>query len=149
MKKGETMLLLWKAHTGTASSNPGRMHDWWGMSGAPAITPHSLLFIWSFRAGTIFIRLNITSLYVRFWRTKTVPALKGLVRQSLNLPLWSKQRYVFIVILIQYKPRMRIAVANIRLIVDENDLKCGANEKHDIVRGTPFIIKPVAWLLYF
>ena len=33
----------------------------------------------SFSAGTFFRRQNLTSLDVRFWRLKTVPALKGLI----------------------------------------------------------------------
>ena len=39
----------------------------------------------SFSAGTVFIRQNLTSVDVRFWRIKTVPALKGLTRHSLVL----------------------------------------------------------------
>ena len=33
----------------------------------------------SFGAGTVFIRQNLTSTNVRFWRIKTVPALKGFI----------------------------------------------------------------------
>ena len=31
-----------------------------------------------FNAGTVFIRQNLTSFHVRFWREKTIPALKEL-----------------------------------------------------------------------
>ena len=31
-----------------------------------------------FNAGIVFIRQNLTSVYVRFWRIKTIPALKEL-----------------------------------------------------------------------
>ena len=36
------------------------------------------VFIAHFSAGTVFIRQNMTSADVRFWRIKTVPALKEL-----------------------------------------------------------------------
>ena len=39
---------------------------------------HDLYFNY-FSAGTVFIRQNLTSTDVRFWRIKTVPALKGLM----------------------------------------------------------------------
>ena len=40
-----------------------------------SVYSHSKYF---FSAGTVFVRQNLTSLDVRFWRIKTVPALKGL-----------------------------------------------------------------------
>ena len=39
---------------------------------------HYRYYFNSFSAGTVFIRQNLTSTDVRFWRIKTVPALKGL-----------------------------------------------------------------------
>ena len=38
----------------------------------------------SFSAGTVFIRQNLTSVDVRFWRIKTVPALKGSRSDTTN-----------------------------------------------------------------
>ena len=39
----------------------------------------------SFSAGIVFIRQNLTSTDVRFWRIKTVPALKGSIYISTSL----------------------------------------------------------------
>ena len=44
----------------------------------------------SFSAGTVFIRQNLTSVDVRFWRIKTVPALKRLM-PCCGLPLCDQQ----------------------------------------------------------
>ena len=35
--------------------------------------------------GTVFIRQNLTSTDIRFWRIKTVPALKGLIIQQMTM----------------------------------------------------------------
>ena len=78
IEKGETKLLLWKPHTGTAGLETGT-HAWLArQSGALAIAPRPLRYFFnSFSAGTVFIRQNLTSADVRFWRIKTSPALKG------------------------------------------------------------------------
>ena len=47
----------------------------------------------SFSAGTVFMRRNLTSVDVRFWRIKTVPALKGL-NMSVKSPNNFREFYV-------------------------------------------------------
>ena len=51
----------------------------------------SFIFIWIpikyfnyFSAGTVIARQNLTSVDVRFWRVKTVPAMKGLIAVHLS-----------------------------------------------------------------
>ena len=56
---------------------------------------HSKYFNY-FSTGTVFKRQNLTSTYVRCWRIKTVPALKGLIYLegncyfSSNTNVWTK-----------------------------------------------------------
>ena len=48
----------------------------------------------SFSAGIVFRRHNLTSIDVRFWRLKTIPALKGL-QLTWKLPLSVCQEFSF------------------------------------------------------
>ena len=67
IEKRETNLFLWKPHTGTSGFE----------TGTHCATAPSLFH--SFSAGSVFIRQNVTSEDVRFWRLKTVPALHGVI----------------------------------------------------------------------
>ena len=42
------------------------------------VSMHKLNSVYTFSSGTVFIRQNLTSADVRFWRIKTIPALKEL-----------------------------------------------------------------------
>ena len=74
----------------------------------------------SFWAGTVFIRQNLTSIDVRFWRMKTVPALKGLLSyfgKPVDQPLLARKYGMA-----QYKHGSSAAMCNFAFLLNTRNM---------------------------